>query len=325
MKTNPSIAVLGTGAYGLALGHVLKNKSNLKVTFWTAFKDEYDEIVKNNTNVKALGDIKLDQDLNITMDLNEAIINKDIIIIAVPCNVVRNVLTMITSYLNDNSRIILVSKGLEEENAKTMSEIFIDLKLKGNVSYLAGPSFAKDLIKDAKTALTLASNSSETITLVKDIFEQTNIKIEVTNNYLALELYGAIKNILAILMGSINCKYQNDTTKAYYLTAMYNYANNLVTKLTGTINTDFYYGSLGDILLTCNSQNSRNYLYGTYLYQNKDQAKEYIKSNTVEGILTSFALQKRLINENKTDYILDAIINYFNNKIALDDVLNLLQ
>lgn len=324
MKNNPNIVILGTGAYGLALGHILKNKSNLNVTFFTTFNNEYDEITKKRTNVKALGDIKLDQDLDITMDLNEALTNKDIIIVAVPCNAVRSVLTMIASYLNDDSQVILISKGLEEKTAKTMSQIFIELNLKGTVSYLAGPSFAKDLFKNAKTALTLASNSSKTISLVKEIFKPTTIKIEITNNYLALELYGAIKNILAILMGSINCKYQSDTTKAYYLTALYNYANTLVTKLTETTNTAFCYGALGDIFLTCNSKNSRNYLYGTYLYQNKEQANEYKEKNTVEGILTASSLHKRLINENKTDDILDAIVAYFNNDILLDEVLNLL-
>lgn len=324
MKNNPNIVILGTGAYGLALGHILKNKSNLNVTFFTTFNDEYDEITKKRTNAKALGDIKLDQDLDITMDLNEALTNKDIIIVAVPCNAVRSVLTMIASYLNDDSQVILISKGLEEKTAKTMSEIFIELNLKGTVSYLAGPSFAKDLFKDAKTALTLASNSSKTISLVKEIFKPTTIKIEITNNYLALELYGAIKNILAILMGSINCKYQSDTTKAYYLTALYNYANTLVTKLTETTNTAFCYGALGDIFLTCNSKNSRNYLYGTYLYQNKEQANEYKEKNTVEGILTVSSLHKRVINESKTDDILDAIVAYFNNDILLDEVLNLL-
>ena len=140
------VTILGTGAFGLALGNLLHEKSKADIVFWTAFEEEYLEITNNNTYDRVLTGIELASNLDVTMDLSIALNNSDLIIVAVPCNHVREVLTRIKDYLNDNSRVILVSKGLEKNTDLLMTEIYEELGLKGQVSYLAGPTFAKELI-----------------------------------------------------------------------------------------------------------------------------------------------------------------------------------
>ena len=315
------ITILGTGAFGLALGNLLHDQSKAKVTLWTAFAEEYLEITTNNSFDKVLPNIKLSKDLKITMDLKEALNYTDLIIVAIPCNHVREVLLKIKEYLNSDSKIILVSKGLEKETNYLMHEVFKDLKLKGQVSYLAGPTFAKELIVNSHCGLTLATNDEITKKRVLELFEDTNIEIETTNDIIGLELYGVIKNILAILMGSINSKYQKDSTNAYYLTKIYNYANTLVTLLGGSKKTATCYGALGDILLTCNSQNSRNYTYGRLLYQNKEEAKNYLKHFTVEGVIAITSLITLVKRKDAKIDILKSIEEYFTNKGSLNKVL----
>lgn len=317
------VTILGTGAFGLALGNLLHEKSKADIVFWTAFEEEYLEITNNNTYDRVLTGIELASNLDVTMDLSIALNNSDLIVIAVPCNHVREVLTRIEDYLNDNSRVILVSKGLEKNTDLLMTEIYEELGLKGQVSYLAGPTFAKELIINSKAGLTLGSKDEKTKELMLKLFKDTNVEIEVIDDYIGLELYGVIKNVLAILMGSINSKYQGDSTNAYYLTKIYNFAKDLVTKLGGKESTSTCYGALGDILLTCNSKTSRNYSYGVLLYTNKNEADVYKKHYTVEGSIAITSLTKLLRKNNQTSEFLEKLTEYFNGTISLDEVLEL--
>ena len=317
------VTILGTGAFGLALGNLLHEKSKADIIFWTAFEEEYLEITNNNTYDRVLTGIELASNLDVTMDLSVALNNSDLIIVAVPCNHVREVLTRIEDYLNDNSRVILVSKGLEKETDLLMTEIYEELGLKGQVSYLAGPTFAKELIINSKAGLTLATKDEKTKELILKLFKDTNVEIEVIDDYIGLELYGVIKNVLAILMGSINSKYRGDSTNAYYLTKIYNFAKDLVTKLGGKESTSTCYGALGDILLTCNSKTSRNYSYGVLLYTNKNEADVYKKHYTVEGSIAITSLTELLRKNNQTSEFLEKLTEYFNGTISLDEVLEL--
>ena len=317
------VTILGTGAFGLALGNLLHEKSKADIVFWTAFEEEYLEITNNNTYDRVLTGIELAPTLDVTMDLNVALNNSDLIIVAVPCNHVREVLIRIENYLTDNSRVILVSKGLEKNTDLLMTEIYEELGLKGQVSYLAGPTFAKELIINSKAGLTLGTKDEKTKELMLKLFKDTNIEIEVIDDYIGLELYGVIKNVLAILMGSINSKYQGDSTNAYYLTKIYNFAKDIVTKLGGNPHTSTCYGALGDILLTCNSKTSRNYSYGVLLYTNKNEADVYKKHYTVEGSIAITYLTKLLKKNNQTSPFIEKLTEYFNGAISLDEVLEL--
>ena len=317
------VTILGTGAFGLALGNLLHEKSNADIIFWTAFEEEYLEITNNNTYDKVLTEIELASDLDVTMDLKTALNNSDLIIVAIPCNHVREVLTRIKDYLNNDSRVILVSKGLEKDTDLLMTEIYKELNLKGNVSYLAGPTFAKELIVNSKAGLTLGTKDNKTKELMLELFKDTNVEIEVIEDYIGLQLYGVIKNVLAILMGSLNSKYSGDSTNAYYLTKVYNYAKKLVVSLGGNESTANCYGALGDILLTCNSKTSRNYSYGVLLYTNKEEAEVYKKHYTVEGSIAINSLIKLLEKNNQKSLFIEKLLEYFNSNISLDEVLKL--
>lgn len=317
------VTILGTGAFGLALGNLLHEKSKADIVFWTAFEEEYLEITNNNTYDRVLTGIELASNLDVTMDLSAALTASDLIIVAVPCNHVREVLTRIEDYLTDNSRVILVSKGLEKETDLLMTEIYEELGLKGQVSYLAGPTFAKELIINSKAGLTLATKDEKTKELILKLFKDTNVEIEVIDDYIGLELYGVIKNVLAILMGSLSSKYRGDSTNAYYLTKIYNFAKDLVTKLGGKESTSTCYGALGDILLTCNSKTSRNYSYGVLLYTNKNEADVYKKHYTVEGSIAITSLTELLRKSNQTSPFIEKLTEYFNGAISLDEVLEL--
>lgn len=317
------VTILGTGAFGLALGNLLHEKSKANITLWTTFEDEYLEITTNNTHDKVLTGIELSKNLNVTMDLTIALKKPDLIIVAIPCNHVREVLTRIKNYLNNESRVILVSKGLERNTDLLMTEIYKELNLKGNVSYLAGPTFAKELIVNSKSGLTLATRDSKTEDLMLSLFKDTNVELEVIEDYIGLELYGVIKNVLAIIMGSINSKFRGDSTNAYYLTKIYNFAKDLVVKLGGSKETATCYGALGDILLTCNSKNSRNYSYGVLLYTDREEAINYAKHVTVEGSIAINSLTKLLEKNNQTSAFLESLTNYFKGTITLDEVIEL--
>ena len=272
------ICVLGSGAFGLAIASLLSKNKNNEIIVWTSFKDEYEELSKLHTHKKIFADFSFEK-LNFSMDLDSSTNKASVIILAVPSNAIREVLEKLKDKLSKQI-LIFVSKGLEKDTMKRSSEIAEELEISNHYGVLAGPTFAKDMLKE--------------------IFINTKVEIETTNDIVGVEYCGCIKNVLAIITGYFYTKEKSSSARAAFFTKVAKEEARLLELLGGNKTTLYTFAGIGDLLLTATSNESRNFSYGEALANNLINDK----LTTVEGKKTYQSLINLIPNEELKDSLL---------------------
>lgn len=320
------ITILGTGAYGLALAIAL-NKGNNDITMWTKLEQEKQEIDKTHRYERVLPNTIIPSSIKITTNLLDAVTNKELIIYAIPATFVSSVSEELKDYINSNQHICIATKGIEQDSCLFMDSIIKNYIKTDNISVISGPSFAIDTIKDTPIGLSIASNNTETIKILKQAFSNTNIKLDEINDIYGTELCGSIKNIYAIACGILDGLKVSESTKAMFLTEAILNLQKLIIDLGGNKNTVLSYAGFGDLILTCTSTKSRNYTLGQIIAKNdKEKIEEYKESNTVEGLYTLKSIIQ-LINKNNIkssliEVIYDIVYKNNNPQKLLEYLLN---
>ena len=260
------ICVLGSGAFGLAIASLLSKNKNNEIIVWTSFKDEYEELSKLHTHKKIFADFSFEK-LNFSMDLDSSIAKASVIILAVPSNAIREVLEKLKDKLSKQI-LIFVSKGLEKDTMKRSSEIAEELEISNYYGVLAGPTFAKDMLKEIPIGFTLATKEENVSNIVKEIFINTKVEIETTNDIVGVEYCGCIKNVLAIITGYFYTKEKSSSARAAFFTKVAKEEARLLELLGGNKTTLYTFAGIGDLLLTATSNESRNFSYGEALANN---------------------------------------------------------
>lgn len=305
-----NILILGAGAYGLALANILIDKN--KVTVYSVIEKEINDLKQTYKNEKLFPNIELSKKINFTNDINNAIKNIDLIIIAIPTNYIEDTIQLLKNKISNNAKICIASKGINDDTNKFAYDIVeYTLKTK-NISILSGPSFAIDTIKKETIILTLAGNN---LNEVKDIFPSDYIKIETTNDIIGVELSGTLKNIFAIACGILEGINASESTKASFLTNVISETKNLIVEFGGNQDTIFCSSGIGDIILTCSSKKSRNFTLGYLIGQNTDKNKidEYLNKTTVEGLDALLSIKKLLVEQNINNELINLIHDIVNN------------
>lgn len=317
------VAVLGTGAYGLALASLWHQSKEVTDTIimWTALYSEWQEITKQHTRTKVLEGQFLPSDLMVTMDIKLAIEDSDLIVLAVPSDIVRPVLDRVQPYLSKNSSFLFISKGLETKTNLLASEVYLSFQLENGFGYLAGPTFAKELFTFPAAGLTLATTSSVVSEKVTALFEPTKIELEITEDIIGIEYCSVLKNVFAIMIGLITAAYPTDSTSAYLLTKFYQKTKEILVLLGGSKASVSTFAGLGDILLTCHSENSRNYRYGRLIAKSVEEAEEFAKEFTVEGKASLGSLLALAKLKGKRFLFLEKVEEVLSGLISIDDFL----
>ncbi len=316
------ILILGAGAYGLALANILIDKND--VTVYSIIKKEIDDLKLSYRNDKLFPNITLSKKIIFTNNIDEAIKNIDLIIIAIPTNYIEDTIKLLNNKINENINICIASKGINDDTNKFAYDIAKSNLNTTNISILSGPSFAIDTIKKETILLTLAGDN---LNKIKNIFPSDYIKIETTDDIVGVELSGTLKNIFAIACGILEGINASESTKASFLTKVINETKNLIIKFGGNQDTIFCSCGIGDLILTCSSKKSRNftlgYLIGTT--NNKNEIDNYLKNNTIEGLDALISIKKILQQKNINNELINLIHEIINNnskpEILLDYIL----
>lgn len=291
-----NITILGAGAYALCLA--LKfNKNTQNIVVWSALKSEVEELNKTRMNKKALGSIKMPDNIVFTTDIKKALEKSNIVVIAVSTKFVSSVCDTIKPYIK-NKHIIIASKGIEQNTCSFASEI-VRNKLKTNkLCTISGPSFALDMARDELIGLSLATTNRKTKEIVTKALSSNTLKLRATNDFIGVELCGTLKNIIAVTSGILDGMDVSLSTKAMFLTESINDTRKLIKKFGGNEKTIMSFAGFGDILLTSTSSVSRNYTYGKLIGTNSSlkEKEEYLNTNTVEGVYTLKSIYE-LINK----------------------------
>lgn len=316
------ISIIGTGIYSIALA--LSLKSTIEIKMWSENQELVNHFEKKH-NLKPLTDEFIPNNINIYNDMKTALEDTDLIILGTSAKYIRSVCQNMKLYFNKTTPICIASKGIENDTCKFLSDIVIEELKAKNIAVISGPTFAKDLINKEISALTLASSNNKTAKIISNAFNPNILKSQVTNDIYGTELLGSIKNVIAIASGILDGLKVSESTKAFLLTEAANDIKELLIKLECNPNTILSYAGIGDLILTCTSPSSRNFLYGQKIGLQKN-SDEFLKNNTVEGYYTLLSIKQltknRKIKMPLINVIYDIVIKKENPHNLLDFLLS---
>ncbi len=315
------VTILGAGAYALGLA-IRFNENKNKVIIWSAVKDEIDILTKTKMNERALPGVKMPGNILYTLNEQKAIEGSDIVVIAVATKFISSVCDKIKPYVKDK-HILIASKGIEQESYHFASDI-VKKKLKTKkVAVLSGPTFAKDMALDELVGLSLATTNVKTRDFIVKALSNKRLKLRPTKDFIGVELCGSLKNVIAIAGGILDGLKVSESTRAMFLTESLNDARKLIKKLGGNEKTILSFAGIGDVLLTCTSNSSRNYSFGMLLGSktSKEKLDAYLNAHTVEGVYTLKSLYGLIkVRKVKMPFI-DLIYNMVFGYKSVDDLI----
>lgn len=284
------IAVLGAGAWGTTLA-ILLHYNGHKVTLWEYKKKCAKEIMKKRENKTYLPGTPIPEDLEISFRLQESITDKNLLVLAVPSQFLRSVMQQIAFADIKNTILVNVAKGIENKTLMTMSNMLRDVfpNIKNEqLGILSGPSHAEEVCKRIPTAVVSASTVKETAKTIQAAFMNSYFRVYTSTDLLGVELGGAFKNVIAIGAGIIDGAKFGDNTKAAIMTRGIAEISRLGIAMGAKPETFSGLSGIGDLIVTCMSQHSRNRYVGEKLGSGL-KLKEVLKNMyaVAEGVETS--------------------------------------
>ena len=277
------IGIVGAGTWGASLAMLL-NKNGHDVTLWAFLKEEVESMNLTRKHIN-LPEATLDEKIIITNNLEEAVKDKDIILVVVPSNFMRQNIENIKPFVNDNQVIVNASKGIEDDTLYTMTEVIKDILPNNVVATLSGPSHAEEVSRDIMTTITIATENKDVAEMLQDTFARETFRVYINPDLTGVELGGSLKNIIALAAGISDGMGQGDNAKAALITRGLVEIARIGVAMGSDLRTFYGLSGLGDLIVTCNSMHSRNRRCGILLGQGKKlkEAMDEIKM-VVEGV-----------------------------------------
>ncbi len=249
------ICVIGSGSWGCALAvHLAKLGNEIKV--WSFSKEEAD-IINNEKKCKFLPGVDLPDNIYCTTDLEEAIKDTEIILHVTPSKFVRDTIREYKQFVGDRP-VVICSKGFESSTLYTLSEVAAEEMPKVKIGILSGPTHAEEVSIGIPTAIVVASKNIDVQYNVQDLFMSETMRVYTTSDVKGVELGGALKNIIAFCAGISVELNLGDNTLAALITRGLNEIARLGIAMGGNHNTFYGLSGLGDLIVTCLSEHSRN-------------------------------------------------------------------
>lgn len=310
MKIHNKITVIGAGSWGTALAKVLGEKGR-EVKLWGHRPEHVESLKELKENVSYLPGFTLCDKISYTSDLEEAVNESTMLVMVVPSHVYREVFKKIVPFLKDDISIVSATKGIENDSLMTMIQVMEDVigdAVKVNLGVLSGPSFAKEVADNIPTAVTVAAYNKEVALSFQEAFSTERFRVYTSLDVIGLELGGPLKNIVAIAAGICDGLGYGTNTRAGLITRGLAEITRMGVKMGAKPLTFSGLAGLGDLVLTCTGDLSRNRQVGLMLGQGKSlkDILDHMKM-VAEGVKTTKSAWL-LANKLKVDMpILDQI------------------
>lgn len=252
------VTVVGAGAWGTSLA-LLLDQNRHPVTIWGHNAEHLAEIARERTHDRALPNILLPLSLNFEPDLDRAIADAEVVVMAVPSRTLRSVAGRMSGF---RGPLISVTKGIEAETGLTMCGVLQQV-VPGTVpAALSGPSLALEVARGIPTAVVAAAEEPETARLVQDLFHRPAFRVYTSTDLVGVELGGALKNVMAIAAGVCDGLGFGDNSKAALITRGQAEMRRIGIACGARAETFSGLSGLGDLTVTCFSRLSRNRTFG---------------------------------------------------------------
>ena len=266
------VGIIGAGSWGCALARHLYNNGN-QITVWSVLESEIQMLKECHEQKDKLPGVILPDDMEFTTDLEAAVSNKDVLVMAVPSPFTRSTAAKMAPFVKYGQKIVNVAKGIEEATLMTLSEI-IEQEIPGaDVAVLSGPSHAEEVGKGIPTTIVVGSKEKETAEFLQNLFMSKVFRVYISSDIVGIELGAALKNVVALAAGMADGLGYGDNTKAALITRGIAEIARLGIHMGGRIETFYGLTGIGDLIVTCASM---------------EEAMEQVKM-VVEGVYSAKA------------------------------------
>lgn len=318
-----NVAIIGSGSWGTALAVCLANNGN-NVKIWS-FCEEEKDLINNKKQCKFLPGVVIPNNVECMTDFEKVIDGADFILHVTPSKFTRSTFKQYKQYVGDKP-VIICSKGFEKETLQTLDNVIKDELPSAKIGVLTGPSHAEEVAISIPTVLVIASEHEEILPLIQDTFMSKNMRIYTSTDVKGLELGGALKNIIAFCAGVAVGIGLGDNSFAALITRGLGEISRLGVKLGGKQETFYGLSGLGDLIVTCLSEHSRNRRAGKLIGQGKtleETRKEVgMVIESIDNIDVAYELGKRNnIYMPIIETVYDVIYNGLDPKKAVEDLM----
>jgi glycerol-3-phosphate dehydrogenase (NAD(P)+) len=314
MSSYKSVAVIGAGAWGTALASVAA-RAGRDVVLYARNPAHAAEIAATRKNPKLSG-VRLETNVNITSDIGVAA-RSDIMLIAVPAQNLRVVVTMLAPHLVAGTPVIASSKGIERGTHKFMTEVIAEAAPQARAAMLSGPSFADDVARGLPTAVTLAAHDEALASALVQALGSATFRPYHTSDVRGVEIGGATKNVLAIAAGIVAGRKLGASAQAALTTRGFSELTRLGRACGARNETLAGLSGLGDLILSCSSPQSRNLALGIALGRGEKPAP----GKLAEGEFTAPVLIELAASHNVDMPVSRAVAAVLRGTVTIDEAI----
>jgi glycerol-3-phosphate dehydrogenase (NAD(P)+) len=258
------IAVIGAGSWGTALGNMLAQKG-YEVDLWVREEAVFRQIERDRVNRDFLPGVELFPALRPVSSFEEAVREKELVLLVIPSHVFREVLTALSPYLDNGMTLMAATKGIENDTLMVMSQVaetILPATYHHSFACMGGPSFAREVSVKSPTAVTIACRDSHQGTRLQKVFHTDFFRVYTTEDVMGVQLGGALKNVIAIAAGAADGLNFGHNARAALITRGLAEITRLGVAMGANPHTFAGLAGMGDLVLTCTGDLSRNRTVG---------------------------------------------------------------
>lgn len=284
------IAVIGSGSYGTCLA-ILAGNAGHDVHLWCRGAELAAELEATRVNAPYLPNFKLPPAVKVTADLHTAVRGKQIVVGVTPSHGIRDVLGRAAGWLDPDAIVVNASKGLEDGSLDTIDQVYASIfpaRIAARAAYLSGPTFANEIAAGMPSAIVLAGRDAETTTYAQKVLSNDRFRIYTTDDVVGVLVGGAIKNVIAIAAGVSDGLGMGSNARAALITRGLAEITRVGVAMGAQPATFAGLSGMGDLVLTCSGDASRNRKVGMALGQGRTMAEILGEMRMVaEGVKTT--------------------------------------
>lgn len=285
-------SIMGAGSWGTALA-LLLHRNGHEVTVWSISEEEVRMLTEEREHKSKLPGVKIPDDMMFTTSIENAVTDKDFIVLAVPSPFTRSTARKMRPFVKEGQIIVDVAKGIEESTLMTLSQQIEEEIPHANVAVLSGPSHAEEVGRGIPTVVAIGAKTEETAKYLQEMFMNETFRVYTSPDVLGMELGGSLKNVIALAAGIADGLGYGDNTKAALITRGIHEISKLGVAMGGSIESFTGLTGIGDLIVTCASVHSRNRKAGYLMGQGMtmQEAMDEVQM-VVEGVYSTKAAVK---------------------------------
>jgi glycerol-3-phosphate dehydrogenase (NAD(P)+) len=282
---NRKIGIMGAGSWGTALA-ILAARNGYQTLLWGRNSDHIASLARDRQNKRYLPDLSFPESLIVTSDLSDVAEFSNLVLVSVPSHAFKETLIKLKPSLSEEVKIAWATKGFNPDDGSLLHEVVAEIFYAQTPSaILSGPTFAREVAADLPTAITIASANQDFANQLAGILHSERFRTYTSSDMIGVEVGGAVKNAMAIAAGIADGLGFGATTRAALITRGLTEIIRLGVKLGGKQETFMGLAGLGDLILTCTDNQSRNRRFGLALGQGKDKTTTMQEiGQEIEGI-----------------------------------------